>query len=76
MKEGQSCHGALSKLNTLLYYPSDRLNFKSLVPLASEKLQEVNVNLDVQEDEEEDPLHKITHFYVYVYVFYITLIYV
>ena len=76
MKEGQSCHGALSKLNTLLHYPSDRFNFKSLVPLAPGKLQEVYVNWDVLEDEEEDPLYKITHFYVYVYVFYITLIYV
>ena len=57
MREGKSCHEALSKLKTLLQYPSERLDFERLVPLAPGEVQEVFIDMDMQENEEEvDPL--------------------
>ena len=47
----------VSKLKTLLQYPSERLDFERLVPLAPGEVQEVFIDMDVQDDEEElDPL--------------------
>ena len=57
MREGKSCQEAQSKLKTLLQYPSERLDFESLVPLSPGEVQKVFIDMDVQEDEEEvDPL--------------------
>ena len=39
MREGNSCHEALSKLKTLLQYPSERLDFERLVPVAPGEVQ-------------------------------------